>query len=236
MFATAAPSLDNTLPGATRRRVWASPDVRSHSVVVLTVERLHVAPLTGAPKPEIVAATVAAIAGCDDIDDLLGPFALSVDLASVRGVTLDLHTNSLIVEYAKGGTATAALTVVFATPETADACFTKLWRRLGDGYKLQPYRRDAWASARAPLTLLIGALLATMALALLLSVFEDMAAARAGAPDGAPASPLAPLARLLDWMDWRAVCALGGAAMAAAQVWLYRRLTRPPAALELYRT
>jgi hypothetical protein len=236
MFATVAPSLETTLPGATRRRVWTNPDVKSHSLVVLTFERFHVAPLTGAAKPELVAATAAAVAGGEDIDDLLGPFAVAVDLAAVRAVALDLHTNSLIVEYAKGGTATAALTVVFATPETADACFTKLWRRLGDGYKLHPYKRDAWAAARAPLTLLIGAVLVTAALALLLSVFEDMAAARAGAPDGAPASPLAPLARLLDWMDWRAVCALGGAVIAAAQVWLYRRLTRPPAALELYRT
>lgn len=230
MFATPAPSLDSTLPGATRRRLWAHPDVRSHSVVVLTFERLHVAPLTGAPRPEFLAATVAAIAGGDDIDDLLGPFALAVDLAAVRGVTLDLHTNALVVEYAKGGAATAALTLVFATPETADACFTKLWRRLGDGCELRPYARDAWAAARAPLALLIGAVLVTAALALLLSVFEDVTVARAGAP------PLAPLARLIGWMDWRAVCALGGAAMAAAQVWLYRRLTRPPAALELYRT
>jgi hypothetical protein len=36
-------------------------------------------------------------------------------------------------------------------------------------------------------------------------------------------------------MDWRVVCGLGGAAAAATQVWLVRRVTAPPAALELVR-
>ena len=235
MFATTAPSLDSTLPGATRRRHWAQPDVKSHTLVVLTFERLHLAPLAGTPKPEIIAGLV----GGDDLDDLLGPYAVTVDLIAVRDVKLDLLTNSLLVEYEKGGLSTACVRIVFATAETADACFTKLWRRLGEGYKLRPYTRDAWAAARTPLTLLIGVLLVTAALALALSVFEDMASARAaqriGGLDGAKALPKSPLEALTGWMDWRAVCAVGGAAAAGAQVWLYRRLTRPPASLELMR-
>lgn len=240
MFATTAPNLENTLPGSTRRRYWAHPDVKSHSLVVLTFERLHLAPLAGTPKPEVIAGLV----GGDDLDDLLGPFAVTVDLIAVRDVKLDLLTNSLLIEYEKGGLSSACVRIVFATPETADACFTKLWRRLGDGYKLRPYKRDTWAAARAPLALLVGALLVTAALALVLSVFEDMASARAaqrvgtpglGGLDGAKALPKSPLEALTGWMDWRAVCAVGGAAAAGAQVWLYRRLTSPPAALELMR-
>ena len=228
-------TLETTPPGAARRRTWAHPEVRSHSLVVLTFDRLLVAPLAGAPEPEVVAVV-------EDGHDPLGPPAVAIDLISVRRVRLDLLSNALVVEYAKGGPGTSRLTVVFETPEAADACYTELWRRLGDGYKLQPYARSAWAAARAPLALLAGALLVTAALALVLSVFEDMASARAAAKvstpglgglDGAKALPQSPLEVLIGWMNWRAVCAAGGVVAAVAQVWLYRRLTRPPAALEL---
>jgi hypothetical protein len=200
-------------PGSTRRRVWAYPEARSHSLVVLTGARLMAAPLAGPPRPEVVAAVEAG----GDLDELLGPLAVGVDLPAVRHVTLDLLANSLVIEHAHGP-GTRRLTVSFATAEAADVCFTKLWRRLGEGYSLQPYKRDAWAAARAPLALLVGVLLATALLVLLLSVSEDTAGpARAAGP------------------DWKSVCAVGGAAAAGAQVWLYRRLTRPPEKLELTR-
>ena len=210
-----ASTLETTLPGATRRRVWAHPDAKSHSLVVLTFDRLLAAPLAGPPKPEVVSA----VESGGDLDELLGPLAVAVDLVAVRRVQLDLLTNSLAVEYAHGGLGTRRLTVTFATPEAADACFTKMWRRLGDGHKLQPYSRAARAAARAPLALLAGVLLGTAALVLLSSVAEDTAAGRSR----------------FGWLNWRAVCAVGGAAAAGAQVWLYRRLTRPPVKLELKR-
>ncbi len=232
-----ADTLEISLPGATRRRVWAYPDAKSHSLIVLTFDRIYAAPLAGPPKPEVVAAVGLGA----DLDELLGPLAVVIDLIAVRSVKLDLLTNSLVVEYVKGGLGTSRLTLAFATAETADVCFTKVWRRLGEGHKLQPYKRDAWATARAPLTLLIGALLTTAILALVLSIFEDMASARAAAQlsaagaDGARALPKSPLEVLIGWMNWRAVCAVGGTVAAVAQVWLYRRLTRPPVSLELTR-
>lgn len=215
-------TLETTIPGHTRRRVWAHPDVTSHSLVVLTFEQLCLAPLAGTPKAELVAAVEAG----GDLDHLLGPLAVVVDLVAVRRMKLDLLTNSLVVEYLNGGLGTSRLTVVFATPEAADACFTKTWRRLGDGYPLQPYARDAWALARAPVLTLLGVLLTTAALALMSSVFEDTA----------PARDRSPLEALLGGLDWRGVCAAGGVAAGAAQVWLYRRLTRPPVSLEVLRS
>jgi hypothetical protein len=225
---------ETTLPGTTRRRLWVHPDVTSHSLVVLTFDQLHAAPLAGAPKPEVVAAVEAG----SDLGDLLGPLAVVVDLAAVRDVRLELLRNALVVEYDTNGQSTGRLTVVFATPEAADACFTKLWRRLGTGFKLRPYKRDAWSAARAPLVLLVGVLVVTAALALLISVFEDTAPARAAEQGTAQTArahakhPDGPLG----WLGWRGVCALGGAAAAGAQVWLYRRLTQPPERLELVRT
>jgi hypothetical protein len=236
-----ASSLDITPPGTTRRRVWVHPEVKSHSLVVLTFDRLQVMPLAEAPKPEVVAA----VESGGDLTELLGPSAVDIDLDAVRQVKLDLLTNSLLIEYAKDGTNTTQLTVTFTSSEAADACFTKLWRRLGDAFQLQPYQRDAWSAARSPLVLLIGGLLTTALLALVLSVFEDMASARAAAQldmpdsnalDGAKNLPKSPLEVLLGWMDWRWVCAFGGVVAAIAQVWLYRRLTRPPVALELKRS
>jgi hypothetical protein len=227
--------LETTLPGASRRRTWAHPEVQSHSLVVLTFDRLYTAPLAGAPRPELLAAVEAG----HDLDDLLGPLTVVIDLTTVRGVKLDLLTNSLLVEYVTGGSSTSRLTVVFSTPEAADAFYTKAWRRLGDGFRLAPYKRDPWTAARAPLMLLVGALLVTAALALVLSVFEDMASARAAAQasaDGPRALPKSALEVLFGWMNWRAVCAVGGIVAAVAQVWLYRRLTRPPVALELVRS
>jgi len=241
MLDTNAITLETTLPGHTRRRVWSHPEVKSHSLVVLTFNRLHVAPLTGTPRAE----TRTAIESGADLDELFGPLAIVVDLAKVRRVKLDLLTNSLKIEYVNGGPGTNWLTVVFAKPETADICFTKLWRRLGNSCQLLPYQRDSWSLARTPLMLLAAVLLATAAMALALSVFEDMASARAAAQVSTPDSgemgnkgtlPRSPLEVVFGWLDWRVVCAVGGFGAAAAQVWLYRRLTRPPVSLELIRS
>jgi hypothetical protein len=61
-----------------------------------------------------------------------------------------------------------------------------------------------------------GILAATAAVALTLSAADDVA-------------------QLPGWADWRVVCGIGGAALAVVQVWLYRRLTRPPSRLVLTR-
>lgn len=228
-----------TLPGSNRRRVWAHPDVKSHSLVVLTFERLHLAPLAGPPKPDLLVA-----ATYDDLDEVLGPLAVVVDLAAVRRVRLHLPTNTLSVEYVKDGIGTSRASVTFATAEVADSVFTKLWRRLGDGFKATNGKRDIWTVGRAPLALLFGALLATAVLVILLSVFEDFASARAAlraappSPDQlgvSPNLPKTPLEALIGWLDWRWVCGVGGCVAAAAQVWLYRRMTSPTTVLELKR-
>jgi hypothetical protein len=194
---------------------------------------MYLAPLAGEPDPE---AADAAEHGAD-LDELLGPQATTIDLADVGRVRLDLLANSLTVEYGRG-----RLTVAFATPEAADACFTRLWRRLGEGCQLVPYRRDWWALARAPVAVLAGVLLVTGALALGLHLFEDAAArgsvsvAGAAGPGTHAPLPRHPLDVLAGWLDWQAVCGVGGAVAALVQVWLYRRLTQPPAVLELVRS
>jgi hypothetical protein len=233
--------LDAAVPGRTRRRVWKHPELKSHSLLVLTFDRLHLAPLAGDPKPETVAAAEAGA----DLDDLLGPLATEVVLAAVRQLRLDLLANSLIVEYAAGAHGHSRLTITFATPEAADACFTKVWRRLGDGFELLPFRRDPWAAAKTPLLMLAVVLALTAVLAVGLSVFEDFAARRTdGAVSVPPAGefgtpvhlPKSPPGGLFDWLNWRVVCGVGGAVAAGLQVWLYRRLTQPPVSLELSRT
>jgi hypothetical protein len=230
-------SLGAALAARPPRRTWAHPELASHSLLVLTLDRLYLAPLVGDPKPE----TLAAVQAGTDLDKLFGPLDTILDLAAVRRLKLDLLTNSLLVEYAGGGAAgTRWVTVAFATPEAADACFTKVWRRLGGAFALAPYRRDAWSLARGPLALLFAALLATALLVAALSMFEDGAPDRGGAPVSNPGRKAGPppsrLEALLAWLDWKAVCAVGGAAAAFSQVWLYRRLTTPPVSLELVKS
>lgn len=211
---------DSTAFGLSRRRVWAHPDLTSHSLLVLTFDRLYLAPLAGA-TPE----TRGAIESVADPDDVLGPLAVVIDLISVRRMKLDLLTNSLVLEYVGGGMGTSRQRVTFATPEAADACFTKVWRRVGDGLRLAPVRPAGWTLARAPLLVLLGTLIATGLLVLLMSIFEDAGpAGRAGLSSSSERV-----------FDWQVVCGVGGIVAAASQVWLYRRLTTPPAALELVR-
>ena len=234
-------SLGVTLPPHGKRRTWTHPEVTSHSLVILTLDGLYLAPLAGDPKPE----TLVAVKAGGDLEKLLGPLATTISLVSISRLKLDLLSNSLIVEYLSRGHETSRVTLTFATPEAADACFSKLWRRLGDGMKLSQHQRNSWQLARGPLMLLFGALVATAALALVLSVFEDFESARAASRAGVTATgplgepvddlPKTPLESLIGWMNWKVVCAIGGAVAAASQVWLYRRLTIPPVSLELVR-
>jgi hypothetical protein len=204
-----------TEAGLVRRRVWKAPEVRSHSLVVLTLPRLYLSPMTGEPKPE----TVAAIERGGDMDAILGPLATAVDLIAIRRVRLDLVINTLHVEY-QAGQGKAKTAIRFATSEAADTAFSKLWRRLGDEFKLKPFRADPWAVARGPVLAILTLVAATGLLALGLNALEDTAAGQHGTLAG----------RL---PGWRLVCAAGGAAAAGVTVWLYRRLTRPPERLDL---
>lgn len=228
---------ETSVPSHTRRRIWSHPELCSHSIVVLTFDQLYAAPLAGAPRAE----TLAAIESGADLETVLGPLTTVVDLERVRRLTLDLLSNSLNIEYAGAGTGASRLRLTFGSPREADACFTKIWRRLSDEFQLSPYRRDAWHSVREPLTLLAVTLLITALLAGLVSVHEDMATPHAAhvAPAGDSAvlrpAPKTTWDALMEWLNWKVVCGLGGAGAACSQVWLYRRLTAPPVSLDLLR-
>jgi hypothetical protein len=233
--------LESAPPGHARRRTWYHPELSSHTVLVLTFDRLYLAPLTGSPKPEMLAA----IESGADLDALLGSLTTVIDVVAMRQLTLDLLTNSLNIEYAGNRLVKGRLRITFATPEAADACFTKMWRRLGDGFQLAPYQRDTWHSIRGPLGLLTIVLLITAVMAGLLSIHEDMAATQISARMNPTATGESAVAgdlsksqwdTLLDWLNWKVICGLGGVGAACSQVWMYRRLTTPPVSLELIKT
>ena len=127
---------------AIKRRMWSHPELTSHSLLVLTLDRIYLAPLAATRSPR----QLAAIDAGGDLDALLGSLATTIDLVARPRLKLDLLTNSLIVEYLGRGHETSRATITFATPEAADACFTKMWRRLGDGMKLNDYQRDKVAA------------------------------------------------------------------------------------------
>jgi hypothetical protein len=159
----------------------------------------------------------------------------------MRQLKLDLLNNSLNIEYGANGRGRSRLRITFATPEAADACVTKIWRRLGEGFQLASHQRDTWHSIRGPLGVLTLVLLLTAAMAGILSIHEDLAPASAHLNTTAetaqavvmPHSVRSPWDRLLSSMNWKVICGLGGVAAACSQIWMYRRLTKPPVALEL---
>lgn len=214
---TAQPSNTNP-PGLVRRRVWSAPDVKSHSLVVLTLPRLYLTPMTGIQKPELIAA----IEQGADVDTILGPLATVVHLHAVRRVRLDLLTNTLHIEYTVSGTGTTRVAVTFATAEVADAVFSKLWRRLGAEFQLKPLQSGPMAVTRGPIIAILTVLLIAGLSAIGLNALRDIAASRQWA-----------YAEMLP--DWRWICGLAGAVAALLTIWLYRRLTSPPERLDLVR-
>src|SRR5262245_44081802 len=77
---------DTTVPGWALRHVWAAPELASHSVLVLTLPRIYLAPGTEPPKPE----RIAVLEKSYDLETTLGPRTTAIDLASIRRVRLDL--------------------------------------------------------------------------------------------------------------------------------------------------
>lgn len=204
---------DSTLPALSYRRVWASPEVMSHSLAVLTLTRLHLAPPSKVPPS---AEQIAEIESGEH-EGGLGPDAIVIDLATVRRVRLDMIANVVELEYLAGRLPHVA-TVRFASPESADTLFTKVWHRLGADFQLVPFQVSPWVSVRGPLAVTLGLLAGTALAAVALATNAE------GGTDSLPW-----------WLDWRYACVAGGAAMAAVQVWVYRRWTEPAARLELIR-
>jgi len=196
------------------------PDIRSHSLVTLTLVKLYLAPAGGAVRPE----TIQAIQNGADLDATFGPLGTVIDLQNVTKVRLDLLTNTLVIEYRANGRSAARVAIECLTHETADDIYTKVWRRLGERFEVKADKKDPWELARGPVVVMAAILLLTPVLALGSNVAAD------GRPD--PTQYFG-LMRIFAWVDWKVICGVGGGLLALLQLWLYRRLTNPPSRLEL---
>jgi hypothetical protein len=233
MLATHSVSLSTALPGCQRRRVWQPPEVLSHSLVVLTESTLHLAPAGGNPPVE----TVQSIEGGKPLDDLLPPLSATIELIAVLRLKHELLDNTIRIHYLSGA-GSAQTAVRFTKAEAADKLFSKLFARLGPaGYEVQPYKPAFWAAAWLPLLVMAGILVVFGGSALVLGVLEETRAAKVVSVGGNVVTPQTPGEILADWAadgpGWRTVCAVGGVLAALVQVWFYRRVTRPPTALEV---
>jgi hypothetical protein len=226
------PLTETTLPAAARFRLWKHPELQSHSLLVMTFEDLRLAPLAGSPKVEDLDGLEAG----SDPEVVLGSQSVAVQLSDIRQVKLDLLGNAVTLHYT--GSAAGPVSIVFATAEAADAFFTKLWRRLGTGCQLLPFKRDNWSLARAPLAALALVITLTLAAAVVANLFEDYSSTRNSGAVSVPAGDAVelsnePEASSPGWLNWKWLCGLGGVAAACTQVWFYRRITQPPLSLEL---
>jgi hypothetical protein len=207
-----APTTETVLPGINRFRVWTHPDICSHSLAALSLERLYLAALDQ-PLPMNLTDGAVDI----EFDNFLGLATNTVEFTSIKKINLCLITNTVEITAVTGHREPLQVALTFATPMSADSFFTRLWHRLGDNLTLKPYSQLTGNVIRIPLSVLLGALVITALLVGTLSVMEDIS------PD------------LGAGLSWQVVCALGGIATAIGQVWLYRRLTTPPVNLELIR-
>ena len=207
---------DTTLPGLQGRRVWSTPAVASHALLVMTPARLYLLP-TGHATDGVRQAVEAGV----DLERLFGDAAECVNLSDVHRADFALAGLTIVLARAAGD-----VTLRFRDAESADDLFTKLLHRTRDRLHLTSDKPDPWVAARGPLGVLAGVLLATATLALTASAADDLAT-----PD-APAW-LARWLTLLATLDWRAVCGVGGAAAAWLQVAAYRRYRQPPIRLAL---
>lgn len=216
-------------------RMWSHPEVNSHSLLVLTDEQLFAAPLLGVPKSELVSAINAG----SDLETMLGSLSCMVNLASVRQLSLDLLNNLITIEYVGEENESRQLRLTFSSSKSADTCFTKIWRRLGEDLQLAPYKREPLQVVRAPLAMLLLTFVMTGSLACVASIREDSLTAQPPAhASSESARGTAADSRgkhNLDIMNWRVFCGIGGAVAAVSQIWLYRRLTAPPVLLKLSR-
>jgi hypothetical protein len=213
------PAIDTTAPGHTRRRIWMAPAVQSHSLVVLTLTKLSLAPAAIKVNPQVAQR----IQNGADVEETLGDLVTTIDLSTIQRLKFDLLTNTLALDYfvqACGKAQACRAVLAFNGHDPADEVYTKLWRRLGERFELKPIRRDTWDLARFPVAVMAGVLLLTTVFGILGNAAND-------------ASQATSFWRHFATYDWRLVCGLGGASLAILQIWLYRRLTQPPKELEL---
>lgn len=221
--------LETTSANLTRPRVWAYPQVRSHALAALTADTLYLV----SPAESADPTWQQELDQGREVESVLGDRAERFELAAIRKAKHDLVANSLVldVEYARGGT--RRVVIEFEDHASADACFTKLWRRLGRKVRLLPCKKDFWALAKVPAFVLIAVLAATLVLAIAANGVEHVAEARnAGVPTSSLSSTLE---AVLGGVPWEVICGVGGALAAVVQVWLYRRVTEPPQKLEIVR-
>ncbi len=218
--------LDTTIPGLSRRRLWAAPVLAQHSLLCLTLSKVYLAPAGQDAKPE----TQQAILNGADLNTAFGEQSIIIDISTIQRVRHKLIDNTLVIDYLRADNKSlrsvgnlAQVLIKFSHFEAADEVFSKLWRRMGQSYTMKPSKTETWELLRIPLAFMAAIVLSTLTLSLVANSLAD------GDPHRTGKTFLAPLANT----DWRWICALGGAALAATQVWLYRRYTKPPEVLEL---
>lgn len=211
-----------TLPTFNKHRVWSFPEIQSHAVVVLTASKMYIVPGNAAPPEDKVRQLEN---GADPVD-LFGSFVTIVKLEFVKKVVHELLTNEVQLEMnvsSQSGAWISRVDLKFKESDSADAMFTKIWRRLGDQFVVRPDRPTTAKAIQAPLFGLGVVLVLT-------AMFVWMANAAADFGTNVPVL-LSPFKNI----DWKVIAIFGGILAALMQVWLYRSWTTPPNKLELIR-
>ncbi len=215
----ADPALTDTAPpGAWARATWTAPHLATHAFAGLSATELVLSPRPAAGPARLAEAFLAGAGG----DDLARLGARVVPLASVNRATLHLHLDAVGLDVA----GSPPLTLGWADAAGADAFFSRLLKRLGPDARVVTDRPSRLEVARAPLGVMAAILVAT---AIFAATLAELPVTVAELSD--PPAWLSALACL----DWRLASLAGGVCLTAAQLWLMRRLNKPPGTLTVYR-
>lgn len=221
---------DTVLPRPSRR-IWTHPALTSHSAVVLTGTRLYLASNDSPPSPD----SLSKLKLGGNPEELLGKALLIIPLAEVIRATEDLETNTIALEY--GSREARSVSITLTDEESTDELFMGLWRRLASEFELNP-DTDRIRSARKPLAVMLGMVLTTFLAAYIVQLAEEFHTAHAvSTTNGTLVLTDSNRVYLKELADRRSLCYVaGGIGLAAAQIWLYRRLTRPATCLIIQRS
>lgn len=238
-------SLSIKLPTDNFRRVWISDEPNSANLIVLTSVQLFTARLTNERRTE----AIERINQGAEIEPILGVLANRIELISITRMQFNLGTNTLRLDY-ESTTSTKTEQIRFADEATGDEVFKLVRDKLGTGYRMLPLKRDPWAVAKLPLTVLLWTIVATVQLALGAEIIAYMSKVHAAGPQTVavghevlgtgqaylPQSPLEVLGHFfLSNVTWQSITWLGATVSVGVICWLVVRLTQAPTCITLER-
>lgn len=217
---------ETAIPGLTTRRLWQAPELRSPGFVLLTVNKLYRAE----EARELSESEIQQLILGNRPDILEHPSVRVFELSELREARIELETGRCHVCFPRHH-----LVLDFDKPESADDFFAKFARRVQEHHEVIVPKADVLKAMRSPLVAMFGVLCFMIAHKLVSLSYRDLTESRflwnASAVELPAWYPA--VDHFFQTFPPEFVGSLSGVVLALLQLWAYRRLTQPPAELQL---